>query len=151
MGIRSILLVMTIHIRKLCVGAESIESLQEWQAMRLETMGSIGHVTRMWPKRLDEVLDGGSLYWIIKGVMRVRQPIIDFEEWIDPSEEDDGGKPKCRIVLAPDLIRTDPWPHRPFQGWRYLKPEDAPPDLGARANDDMPPELAAELRAIGAW
>ncbi|MDJ0683708.1 MAG: DUF1489 domain-containing protein [Alphaproteobacteria bacterium] len=142
---------MVLHMRKLCVGAESIEDLAEWQAMRLRQMGSIGHVTRMWPKRIDELLKGGSLYWIIKGVMRVRQPILGFEEWHDLSGEDEGKKPKCRIVLAPDLIPTDPWPHRPFQGWRYLTPDEAPPDLGKGANDDMPPELKAELRAIGAW
>lgn len=140
---------MTLNIRKLCVGVETVEELQEWQDLRLAQMGSIGHVTRMWPKRQDEVLDGGSLYWIIKGVMRVRQRIIGFQEWPGDDPEE---KPKCRLVLDPKLVLTDPWPHRPFQGWRYLKPEESPPDLGTRDGDgDMPPALAAELRAIGAW
>ena len=140
---------MTLNIRKLCVGAESVDSLRDWQALRLKQMGSIGHVTRMWPRRVAEVLDGGSLYWIIKGVMRVRQEITGFEEW--PSEDPEE-KPKCRIILAPELVLTEPWPHRPFQGWRYLVPDEAPPDLGARSdNDDMPPELVAELRSLGAW
>ncbi len=140
---------MPLHIRKLCVGADTVEDLKEWQDGRLAQLGSIGHVTRMWPKRQDEVLEGGSLYWIIKGVMRVRQRIIGFEEWPADDPED---KPKCRLVLDPELVLTEPWPHRPFQGWRYLKPEEAPPDLGARDDGEgMPAELAAELRAIGAW
>ena len=140
---------MALHIRKLCVGAESVEDLQVWQDQRLRQRGSIGHVTRMWPRRMEEVLDGGSLYWIIKGVMRVRQRILAFEEW--PGEEP-GSKPKCRLVLEPQLILTDPWPHRPFQGWRYLKPEEAPPDLGDDTKDgQMPSSLAAELRQLGVW
>ncbi len=140
---------MVLSIRKLCVGAESVDSLREWQDERLRLNGSVGHVTRMWPKRREEVLDGGSLYWIIKGVMRVRQQIIGFEEWPPEDPED---KPKCRLVLDPDLVLTEPWPHRPFQGWRYLKPEEAPPDLGSRHDkDDMPADMVAELRAMGAW
>lgn len=142
-------------MRKLCVGAQSIDDLKAWQAGRLAAVGSIGHVTRMWPRRLEELLDGGSLYWIIKGVMTVRQPILAFEEWVDHETdiqtlgEVEGAKPKCHIVLSPEMVRVDPRPHRPFQGWRYLKPDEAPVDLGDGSQDGVPPELAAELRAIG--
>lgn len=139
---------MVLNIRKLCVGVDTVEELEAWQRHRLEVQGSIGHVTRMWPKRIDEVLEGGSLYWIIKGVMRARQPIIGFEEW---HGGEPGEKPRCRIVLDPVLVLTEPWPHRPFQGWRYLPGSEAPPDLSAREEGQMPPDLAAELRQLGAW
>lgn len=141
---------MTLHIRKLCVGADSLEDLQRWQAGRLKAGGKLWHRTRTWPRRYTEILEGGgSLYWIIRGQMACRQPIVDFEQ---EAHEDPDERPYCRIVLAPELIPTDPWPHRPFQGWRYLKPDEAPPDLNAAGqNDDLPPALAAELRALGAW
>lgn len=139
---------MPLHLRKLCVGAESIDDLARWQEGRLKVNGGrIWHRTRNWPKREDEVLDGGSLYWIIKGVMSVRQRIVGFEQ--EPPEEE-GDRPYCRILLDPALIRTHPWPHRPFQGWRYLVPSEAPPDI--REGDDigdLPPEMAAELKSLG--
>lgn len=149
-----------LHIRKLCVGAESIEDLQTWQAQRLaKTGGLIWHRTRTWPRRHAEILGGdggseeneggGSLYWIIKGAMACRQRIIGFEA---ESHEDPDERPYCRILLDPVIVPTDPWPHRPFQGWRYLKPEEAPPDLVESADDDaLPTALTAELRALGVW
>lgn len=140
-----------LNIRKLCVGAESLDDLRRWQEGRLrQTGGPLWHRTRTWPRRHAEVLaGGGSLYWIIKGAMACRQPIVGFEA---ENHEDPDERPYCRIMLGPELIATDPWPHRPFQGWRYLKGEEAPPDLGAAASDDaLPPTLAAELRALGAW
>ena len=142
---------MTLHLRKLCVGAESLEDLAHWQKGRLQVNGGkLWHRTRTWPRRHAEIVAGeGSLYWIIKGAMACRQPIIGFEA---EAHEDPDERPYCRILLAPDLIATDPWPHRPFQGWRYLKPAAAPPDLRQSASgDDLPPALAAELRALGAW
>ena len=140
---------MPIHIRKLSVGSDSVESMQEWQNQNKEFRdGKIWHTTRNWPRRGEELLNGGSMYWIIKGVMQVRQPIIGFDE--EPADDPDK-KPYCRIMLAPELILTKAWPHRPFQGWRYLKPEDAPPDIegGARSEDDMSAEMEAELRELG--
>ncbi|RED52553.1 DUF1489 family protein [Aestuariispira insulae] len=138
----------SLHLRKLSVGSESVDSMIAWQdMMRARRGGHIWHVTRSWPKRAEELLQGGSLYWIIKGVMVARQPIIGFEEHPPENPED---KPYCRIMLGDEVIKTHPWPHRPFQGWRYLKAEDAPPDLdGAGGDDQMPPEMAAELKALG--
>jgi len=150
-GTRSTILCMVLHIRKLCVGAESLESLQHWQAGRLKVNdGRLWHRTRTWPRRSQEILrEGGSLYWIIKGQMACRQPIVGFEP---EAHEDPDERPYCRIMLGPELIPTDPWPHRPFQGWRYLKEDEAPPDLASgQDSGELPPALAAELRAIGAW
>lgn len=138
-----------LHLRKLSVGSESVDTMIAWQeGMRAKRSGHIWHVTRSWPKRAEELLNGGSLYWIIKGVMVARQPIIGFEEHPPENPED---KPYCRIMLADEVIKTQPWPHRPFQGWRYLKADEAPPDLDSLAGegDEMPAEMAAELRSLG--
>lgn len=139
---------MTVHLLKLAVGAESVDSMARWQARRLSETGLLFHRTRNYPRRADEVLYGGSLYWIIKGLVRVRQRITRLERATDPE-----GRPCCLIHLDPDLVRTELQPRRPHQGWRYLEPEHAPPDLrGGLAEDDdeaPPPEMAAELRALG--
>lgn len=139
---------MALHILKLCVGCESVEDLADWQAERARLLpdGLPRHVTRMWPKRGDEVLDGGSIYWVIKGTVLVRQRILR----LDPVEGEDGVT-RCAFVLDPELVRTEPAPRRPFQGWRYLAPADAPRDLApARAGDDaLPPDLAEALAELG--
>lgn len=138
---------MTVHIRKLSVGTESVESLMEWQAFRLRQNGKLRHVTRTMPKRRDEVLAGGSIYWVIKGVMLARQRIIDLEELVD-----DEGERRCGIVIDPEMVRVVPRPHRPFQGWRYLKAEEAPADLHSGTGDgteDMPAEMLSELKELG--
>ena len=111
-----------IHIVKLCVGAERVEDLLEWQAHTYGE-GPARHVTRMWPKRTEEVLDGGSLYWVFKGVILARQRIIGLEEVIGAD-----GIARCAIVLDRDVVRTEAVPRRPFQGWRYLAAADAPAD-----------------------
>lgn len=135
-------------MRKLCVGVETVDWLEARLARAAEGRGYTSHVTRSWPKRSEELLAGGSLYWIVKGVMQARQPILRFEEFW-PSDSDDD-RPRCRIVLEAELVRTDPWPHRPFQGWRYLKAEEAPPDISAVDGDDsLPPDLAVELKNMG--
>ena len=102
------------------------------------------HVTRNRPRRADEILDGGSIYWIIKGVMIARQKIIDLA---DVQRAD--GRPACGLVLSSQLVSTTPKKMRIFQGWRYLEAEDAPADLTGAADESMPPALAAELRALG--
>jgi hypothetical protein len=140
---------MPLHIVKLCVGAESVEDLAVWQAARRKaTRGRFGHTTFQTPKRQEEILDGGSLYWVIKGVIQVRQPIIGFGEG---KKED--GSPCCLIELGPEIIHVRPVPRRPFQGWRYLTADDAPADLGKgrKAGDivDMPPALRKELASLG--
>lgn len=139
---------MTVHILKLCVGAEGVEDLIDWQASA-RAKGPDGlprHITRMTPKRRDEVLDGGSLYWVFKGQVLARQRILR----LDPVTGEDGIS-RCAIVLDPQVERTEPQPRRPFQGWRYLKPEDAPRDMPrARAHDDtLPPGMAEALAEFG--
>ncbi|MEQ9260424.1 MAG: DUF1489 domain-containing protein [Roseovarius sp.] len=137
-----------LHLIKLSVGSESVESLEEWQASRraLREDGLPRHVTRMWPRREAELLEGGSIYWVIQGFIQCRQRLLRLDE---VTGED--GIRRCAFVLDPEIIRTATARRRPFQGWRYLAPGDAPPDLsGSRANDDtLPPGLSAALSEIG--
>ena len=137
-----------IHLLKLSVGTEDVADLATWYASpRAQTADGLPrHVTRMWPKREAEVTAGGSIYWIIKGVLLCRQRIIRF----DAVTGADGIK-RCAIVMDPNLVRVSPVPRKPFQGWRYLNPTDAPPDLTqARAGDDvLPVALSAALADIG--
>jgi len=149
---------MTVHLQKLCVGIGTIQELVQYRddlAKRLKKSGrplEDQHWTRHRPKRDEEILDGGSLFWIIKGSLCVRQRILRLED-----VEDEAGKPYCAIVYDPTVILTEPRPRRAFQGWRYLEAADAPPDLpdqkGAlrRAADaaEMPEEMARELRVLG--
>ncbi len=137
-----------IHLLKLSAGTESVESLVQWQRSRA-AQGADGlprHVTRMWPKRSDQILAGGSIYWVIKGLIQCRQRILR----LDPVTGADGIE-RCALVLDPDLIRTGSVPKRAFQGWRYLKAEDAPRDLpqSRLSEDPLPPELAGALAEIG--
>lgn len=137
----------SLHLIKLCVGAEKVEDLTNWQK-QARAKGPDGlprHVTRMWPKRADELLDGGSMYWVFKGVVLARQRIVRLDE----VDRGDGIK-RCGIVLDPIVYRTETVPKRPFQGWRYLPGKDAPRDLSLdRANEDLPPKLMAALAEIG--
>ena len=137
-----------VNLVKLCVGAERVEDLVDWQA-RTRGQNPDGlprHVTRMWPRRAGEVLAGGSLYWVIKGVILARQRILRLDEV--PGAD---GITRCGIVLDPTVVRTEAMPKRPFQGWRYFRPEDAPRDLpkGRRQEEDLPPGLMAALAEIG--
>ncbi len=136
---------------KLCVGAESIGDLKEWVAERALTAIAAGlephsrHRTRMMPKRGAEILDGGSLYWVIKGQVAARQQILALE-----AVEGADGNSYCDIILAPTVIETAPQPKRPFQGWRYYPPEDVPRDLGSLSGEaDMPEDLRRELAELG--
>ena len=137
-----------IHLIKLSVGTESVEDLADWHRTK-RAQGPDGlprHVTRMWPKRADEILNGGSIYWVIKGVIQGRQRVLRFDEVIGSD-----GIRRCAIVLDSDLIRTSQALKRPFQGWRYLSPADAPRDMTkGRENDDtLPNDLSAALADIG--
>jgi hypothetical protein len=136
---------MTLHLIKLAVGADSIEDLRDWQAQRLKTSRALIHTTRMVPKRADEITGGGSLYWVIKGLIRLRQRITEIQPFTDKD-----GIGRCHLVFDPTLVLVRPAPRRPFQGWRYLKPEDAPRDLPAGADqDDMPEAMRATLGELG--
>lgn len=143
---------MIVNLVKLCVGAESIEDLSDWQNRRRAEAACRSedwrpsHVTRMWPKRADQILSGGSLYWVIKGFILARQRI----EALEPREGSDGIT-RCAIVMSPEIIRTQSVPRRPFQGWRYLATADAPPDLARarRGDDDLPEDLNRALAEIG--
>lgn len=134
-----------VNLLKLCVGAESVEDLTGWQADRFGT-GTPFHVTRMWPKRAEEVLAGGSLYWVFKGLVLCRQRIVGLEERLGAD-----GITRCAILLDPEAVRVEPMPKRPFQGWRYLDPKDAPADLRAGREHEahLPRDLAAALAEIG--
>ena len=137
-----------VHILKLCVGADSVEDLVDWHRTHPSPFptGERRHVTRMWPKREAEVLAGGSLYWVIKGVILCRQRILRLDE-VDRGD----GIRRCGIVMDPEVIRTEAAARRPFQGWRYLSPEDAPRDLpkGRESDSALPEDMALALAAIG--
>jgi hypothetical protein len=137
---------MPLHLIKLCVGAESIEDLEEWVDSCLAARGEQVHTTRMAPKRRDEILAGGSLYWIIKGSLCCRQAIRDLR-----LARGEDGISRCDIVLDPLVVPVDPRPRGPFQGWRYFSATDAPPDLarGSGGDADLPITLQRELRMIG--
>ena len=136
---------MALHLIKLCVGAESIEDLEAWIAECLRMDGEQVHTTRMSPKRREEILDGGSLYWVIRGQLNCRQRILDLRATVGAD-----GIGRCDIVLEPVVTRVHPRPRGPFQGWRYLEPADAPPDfLTTTGGDDLPTDLQRELRQIG--
>ena len=141
---------MPLHILKLCVGCDSIEDLEAWIALRraqrtAQNVDHHFHVTRMVPQRADEVLNGGSLYWVIKGTVQCRQRLIGIEPFTD-----DQGIGRCRLLLEPTVVRTHWQPRRAFQGWRYLKPEDAPEDMGEGSSlKEMPPHLRLELAELG--
>ena len=144
---------MPLHLVKLSVGAESIADLRGWIAERVKQRKAKGlpprhiHITRMTPKRDAELLDGGSIYWVIKGEIAAREKIVGIVPFRDKD-----GIGRCRLVMEPKLIAVSPRPMRPFQGWRYLDVKSAPPDLGREAADGiaaMPEPMRRELRELG--
>ena len=132
---------MPLHMIKLCVGVSDVETLErnaarsDWRLVH----------TRMTPKRAAEIEDGGSLYWVIKGSVLCRQPILDI------TTVGEGKASRCEIKLQSTVIRTAPLARRPFQGWRYFEHREAPADLTIAGATDLPPDLARELRELGAW
>jgi hypothetical protein len=141
---------------KLSVGTESVEELREWQEgilakkRKKKQKPELFHWTRMMPKQKAEVLNGGSIYWVIKGYIRARQRILDLDQRID-----DEGQPYCAIVLDPPLIPTELRSFRAFQGWRYFDPADVPPDArvrsgkGAKSRGQPSEEMLADLKNLG--
>ena len=143
---------MPLHLIKLCVGCDLVRDLEDWIKQKLKAKRKNGekperiHVTRMVPKRADELIDGGSLYWIIRGEIACRERIREVRPFVDKD-----GIGRCGLVLDPKLVLVEPRPFRAFQGWRYLAAKDAPRDLdkvvkGAAA---MPETLRRELRELG--
>lgn len=138
----------TVHMIKLSVGTEDVAGLEAWQSQnRAQTDDGLPrHITRMWPKRGDEILNGGSIYWVIKGVILCRQRVLRLDEY----DSADGIR-RCAIVCKPGLIRVEATPRRAFQGWRYLPEADVPSDLSqARQHEDaLPIALTQALAEIG--
>ena len=136
---------MPLNLVKLCVGVSDVSELAHWQAERLRQQRRIFHVTRMIPRRRDEVLAGGSLYWVIKAMIVVRQRIVDIEPFTDAD-----GINRCRLIFDPELVLVRPTPRRAFQGWRYLNAEDAPPDLETGdGSAELPSKMRNELAELG--
>lgn len=133
---------MPLHMIKLVVGLDTVEELLAWHESR---GGPWIMRTRQTPKRAAELLEGGSLYRVFKGVILCRQPILA----VDTVGE--GVNARCEVTLEPQVVRVAPTPRRAFQGWRYLRAEDAPPDLGEASDEEMPSDLARRLREAGAW
>jgi hypothetical protein len=143
---------MALHLIKLCVGCDSITDLEEWieenraHHQRLGRAYEQTHTTRMVPKRAEELLDGGSLYWVIKGQVAARQTLLDVRPFTDAD-----GIGRCRLVLEPKVVPVEPRPYRPFQGWRYLVAKDAPRDIDGKGGDlaKMPEDMRRELAELG--
>ena len=144
---------MPLHLIKLAVGCESVKELKGWVAERMKTAKKKGlpqrhvHITRMTPKRIEEILAGGSLYWVIRGEIAAREKIVAVEPFRDRD-----GIGRCRLVMQPKVIAVSPRSMRPFQGWRYFTEDAAPPDLTKAAAGSiatMPEPLRRELRDLG--
>ena len=135
-----------LHLLKMAVGVGDIDELRRFRAARLKERGASLVYTRNHPRRTAEVLAGGSIYWVIRGQIRVRQLVTGFR-----SERDDNGRAYCLIEVGHELVPTLLRPWRPFQGWRYLTPADAPPDAAAGPGGiaAMPERMLADLRALG--
>jgi len=140
---------MALNLIKLCVGCDSIQELEGWIKQRMKDKRKRGekpehiHRTRMVPKRAAELVDGGSLYWVIRGEIACRQRIRDLRPFRDKD-----GIGRCAIVLEPKVVAVDPRPFRAFQGWRYFEAMDAPPDLKG-SKSQLPEKLRAELTELG--
>src|SRR5215469_9711730 len=144
---------MPLHLIKLAVGCDSIKELKEWIAERMKTAKKKGlpqrhvHITRMTPKRGEEILAGGSLYWVIRGEVAAREKILAIEPFRDKD-----GIGRCRLIMQPKVIAVSPRPMRPFQGWRYFTEDSAPSDLTRSAAGQiaaMPEPMRRELRDLG--
>lgn len=130
---------------KLCVGCDTVEDLVDWHAADVDGGRPWTMHTRQTPKRAAEMVDGGSLYRVFKGVILCRQPILAI------TTVGEGPNARCEVTLTPEIVRVAPTPRRAFQGWRYLEPKDAPEDLAPDLAGEIPPDLARQLRELGAW
>jgi hypothetical protein len=143
---------MPLHLIKLAVGADSLADLRTWMAERMAEAGRRraplrhAHVTRMTPKRTQDILDGGSLYWVVKGMISARQKIVALEPFMDKD-----GIGRCKIWLDQTVVAVAPRPMRAFQGWRYYEAKSAPPDIDEAEPGfaAMPEALRRELAGLG--
>jgi hypothetical protein len=136
---------MTIHLIKLAVGVDDVAHLRKLQRQRRKERGKAVFFTRNTPRRAEELLDGGSIYWVIKGYVRARQLLKGFTSTVN-----EDGLPLCIVSYDMKLVATALVPKRPFQGWRYFEAKDAPADrLTSDADDDLPPKMLEELRSLG--
>jgi hypothetical protein len=141
---------VALHLLKLCVGADSVADLESWVAERVRERVAKRqrprslHVTRMVPTRAAEIVEGGSLYWVIRGQIAARQTMREIEPFVDVD-----GVGRCRLWLDREVVKVAPRPYRAFQGWRYLKNDDAPGDLGNGGAAAMPEELRRALGELG--
>ena len=136
---------MALNLVKLCVGVSELSQMEQWLEDVKQGRETLDHVTRMFPRRKEEILPDGSLYWVIRGMILCRQPIADLE----PVTGADGIE-RCRIVFKPKIIPVRPVPRRAFQGWRYLEGADAPPDLGkGGAASGISEKMRRELAELG--
>ena len=136
---------MPLHMLKLCVGVSEVAELRQWIRDTRKGLDTLDHTTRMFPKRRTEILSGGSLYWVIRGMILCRQPIADL---VPVTGVD--GITRCRIDFKPKIILVRPSPRRAFQGWRYLSVEDAPPDIKAGADvSEMTEAMRRDLAELG--
>ena len=137
-----------INIVKICVGAKVVHDLWLWQKERQtsDKNSKIMHITRMRPQRENELLNGGSIYWVFKGLILARQEVMSLQECRGAD-----GILRCGLILNPQLFLTYPVKKRPFQGWRYLKSSDAPKDLEkySPGNDRLPNELKIAMSELG--
>ena len=137
---------MTLHMVKLCVGVDEIKDLKDWIKEKYADRETSMHVTRMWPRRESEIVPGGSLYWVIRGMILCRQRILGFERATGKD-----GIQRCRILLDKKIVNVHPVPRRAFQGWRYFEEKDVPPDLkgGAKASANLSEKMRRELAELG--
>lgn len=143
---------MPLHLLKLSVGTDSIEDLEDWIKLKQTEQKRRGtrkaerfHITRMVPQRAAEILDGGSIYWVIRGEILCRERVLDIRPFVDKE-----GIGRCRLVLDPVCVPVRPRPFRAFQGWRYMTDADAPPDIQrSRGEKQLPEPLRRELRELG--
>jgi hypothetical protein len=136
---------MALNLIKLCVGVSQIEEMESWIAIAKGEGETPDHVTRMFPRRKDEIVPGGSLFWVIRGLILCRQPIADLQAVTGAD-----GIDRCRIMFKPEIVLVRPTPRRAFQGWRYLVEADAPPDMPRGSKSaDLSDKMRRELAALG--
>ncbi|OUX43509.1 hypothetical protein CBE37_02070 [bacterium TMED277] len=142
-----------VNLVKIAVGVTTVEELILRQTEFLKKINDKNfpyfyHSTRMMPKKYEDIISNGSLYWVIKGAICARQKVLDIVKF-----EDTDGKKRCKIFLAPEIKKTKPVRKRPFQGWRYLKKHITPQDLNepikTTFDSNIPLDVQKQLLEMG--